>query len=365
MEEIKGGSNSSQLAEFSVAGYSQAFRELYLAKNSDDLLERLLKKIDELFGPECTVFLLRDQASRDLKYAKIIGPNSQSFQDKFVRRGEGLCGLAAETNQDIIITDSSRDPRFNSAADQWPGLEIRTMIALPFRLEKKIFGVVELLNKKNNTIYTLDELKLLTNLVAFAELVLGRIVLLKHISTREEFDPLSEAYNLRSFVNYFQREIARAERYGIDLSLLKTKIDYYEKIIQTFGQEAGERVVINLSFILRKTTRKVDLVARISENEFMLMLPNTNRDGANKLRMRILNILENQNLRTTGIPYTVTIDVFSENGQAVSTLLKVPEIRVCLNQVSPKNHQKKYPTPGEELEEIIISSLFPGQKRML
>lgn len=365
MEEIKGGSNAGQPGEFSAAGYNQAIRELCLAKSSDDLLDRLLKKIDELLAPGVAIFLLREQVSKNLKYVKIIGLNSQNFQDKFVQRGEGVCGLAAETNQGIIITDSSRDPRFKPATDQWPGLEIRTMIALPFRLEKKVFGVIELLNKKNNTIYTLDELKFLTSLVAFAELALERIVLLKYLSTQEEFDPLSEAYNLRAFVNYFQREIPRSERYGIDLSLLKIKIDYYEKIIQTFGQDAGDRVVTNLSFILRKTTRKVDLVARISENEFMIMLPNTNQDGANKLRLRILKILENQNLRATGIPYTVTIDVFSESGQAVSTLLKVPDIRVFLNQVSPKNQQKKYPTPGEELEEIIINSLFPGQKRML
>ncbi|MDW3229902.1 MAG: hypothetical protein PHQ48_08705 [Acidobacteriota bacterium] len=79
MEEIKGGSNAGQPGEFSAASYNQAIRELCLAKSSDDLLDRLLKKIDELLAPGVAIFLLREQVSKNLKYVKIIGLNSQNF----------------------------------------------------------------------------------------------------------------------------------------------------------------------------------------------------------------------------------------------------------------------------------------------
>lgn len=362
MEELKGGSGSDQLQSFPTAKFFEATRELALARDCDDLLDRLLKKIDELLGPAVTAFLLRDQASRDLRYAKVIGENASHLQDRMIRRGEGICGLAAETNQNIIISDCARDPRFKPKVDHLPGLEIYSLVAVPLRVEKKVFGLLGLFNKKNRRQFNLDEFKLLLSLINFAELLLERLVLLKHISELEEFDPLTEAYNTRAFVNYFQREVARCERYGIDLSLLKVDIDYYEKIIQTFGQEAWARVVTNLSFILKKTTRKVDLVARIGEYEFMIMLPNTNRAGAEKLRERIIKILESQNLRATGIPYTVTIEVYSESGQAVSALSKVSEVSTCLSQVNRKHLRRKYPTAGEELEENILSTLFSGQK---
>ncbi len=362
MEELKGGTGSEQLQSFPTARFFEATRELALARGCDDLLHRLLKKIDEFFGPAVMAFLLRDLASRDLRYAILTGESASHLQDRIIRRGEGICGLAAETNQNIIISDCSRDPRFNPRVDHLPGLEVYSLIAVPLRVEKKVFGLVALFNKKNRRQFNLDEFKLLLSLVTFAELLLERQVLRKHISELEEFDPLTEAYNTRAFVNYFQREVARCERYGIDLSLLKVDIDYYEKIIQTFGQEAGARVVTNLSFILRKTTRKVDLVARIGEYEFMIMLPNTNRAGAEKLRERIIKILENQNLRATGIPYTVTIEVYSESGQTVSALSRVSEVSTCLSQVNKKHLRRKYPTPGEELEENILSTLFSGQK---
>jgi len=362
MEELKGGIGSGKFQSFPTAKYFEATRELSLARSIDDLIERLLKKIDDIFAPAVAAFLLRDQASRDLRYGRVIGENAPSLQDRMIRRGEGICGLAAETNQNIIISDCSRDPRFNPKVDQLPGLEVYTLMAVPVRIEKKVYGLVSLFNKKNNQQFTLDEFKLLLSLIAFFELLLERLVLLKHVSELEEFDPQTDAYNTRAFVNYFQQEVARCERYGIDLSLLKVDIDYYEKIIQTFGQEAGARVVTNLSFILRKTTRKVDLVARIDEFEFMIMLPNTNRAGAIKLRERIIKILENQNLRATGIPYTVTIEVYSESGQAVQALSKVSEVSACLSQVNKKHMRRKYPTPGEELEENILSTLFSRPK---
>ncbi|MGQ9800907.1 MAG: diguanylate cyclase [Candidatus Saccharicenans sp.] len=362
MEELKGGTGSNQLQVFPTARFFEAVRDLSLAKDSNDLLERLLKKIEDFFAPELAALLLRDQASHDLSYARIVGEKPDKLQDKIIKRGEGICGLAAETNQNIIISDCARDPRFNPKVDHLPGLEVYSLMAVPLRQEKKVFGLVALFNKKNRRQFNLDEFKLLLSLLTLSEMLLERMVLLKHISELEEFDPLTETYNTRAFVNYFQREVARCERYGIDLSLLRVDVDYYEKIIQTFGQEAGERVVSNLSFILRKTTRRVDLVARIGEYEFMIMLPNTNRAGALKLRERIMKILESQNLRATGIPYTVTIEVYSESGQTVSALSKVSEISTCLNQVNRKQTRRKYPTPGEELEENILSALFSGPK---
>jgi len=362
MEEIKGGPNQSGALIFQPANYYEAARELSLSKNSDELLERLLKKAEEFFQPEIIAFLLRDLATRDLRYALVLGEKGQDLKDRLVRRGEGICGLAAETNQNIIIADTSRDPRFNPQVDQIPGLEINTLMAIPFRVEKRVFGVISLFNKKNKSLYTLDQFKLFLSLVGLAELVLERITLLKQIAELEELDSLTQVYNLRTFVKYFHRELNRCERYGIDLSLLKITVDYYEKTIQTFGQEAGERVVTNLAFILKKTTRKVDLVARSGEDEFMVMLPHTRREGAQKLRLRILKILENQNLRATGIPYTVTIEVFSETGESVSALSKIPEISSIISQVSKSSQRRRYPTSGEELEAAILGSLFGGQK---
>jgi len=362
MDEIKGGLAQKEEKFLDPARFLETIKELPLAKNSDDLLDRFLKKAAGLLDPELAAFLLKDPATRDLRYALLLGEKIDKLKDRVVKRGEGICGLAAETNQNLIITDCAKDPRFNSEIDQVPGLEIKSLMAIPFRIERIVHGVLFLINKKNKAAFTLEEFKLLLALTAFAELTLERIILLKQIRELEDFDQLTQTYNPKTFFEYFQREVARSERYDSNLSLLKVDVDYFEKIIQTFGPEAGERVLLNLSQILKKTTRKVDLVARVGQEEFLVLLPNTTQAGAQKVRERLQKILENQNLRATGIPYTITADVFSESGESAVNLYKIPQINALLNQISRRSQRRKYPTVGEELEEAVTSSLFLAQK---
>jgi len=362
MDQIKDGFTESDAETLNPTRFFDIIKELSLAKNPDDLLDRLLKKASGLFDPEVAAFLLKDPASGDLRYALVYGDETSNLKDRLVRKGEGVCGLVAETNQNLIIVDCAKDPRFNPDVDRIPGLETRSLMAVPFRIERIAHGLIYLINKRNNLAFSLEEFKLLMSLIAFAELTLERMILLKQIRELENFDRLTQAYNPKTFFEYFEREVARSERYGSDLSMLKLDIDYFEKIIQTFGQDAAERVLLNLSFILKKMTRKVDLVARVGECEFLVLLSNTPHSGAQRVRERLQKILENQNLRATGIPYTVSVEVYSGSGESAVNLYKVPKIITLSNQVSKKSRKRKYPTVGEELEEAVAGSLFSGQK---
>ena len=352
----------NEQASYNQAKVYEAIRELGLARNSDDLLLRLVQKAVAFCQPDLASFLIKDLASGDLRYALNQGEKAENLKDRVVRKGEGVSGLAAETNQNIIITNIQEDPRFNPEMDNLPEIEIKSLMTVPFRIEKAVFGLIYLVNGPGKKPFSLEEFKLVQTLVSFAELALERIVLVKELKQLEDYDGLTQTYNAKTFFSYFQREIDRCQRYGHDLSLLRIDVDYFEKIIQTFGQEAGDRVLTNLSFILKKTTRRVDLVARIELDEFLVLLPDTNRDGAQKLRDRLLKILDSQNLRSTGIPYTVTIDVYSESGTEAANFYRMPQINAWINQIKNQNQKRKYPTPGEELAELVLSTLVAAKK---
>jgi diguanylate cyclase (GGDEF)-like protein len=362
MEETEGGQLDNEQASYNQAKVYEAIRELGLARNSDDLLLRLMQKAVAFCQPDLASFLIKDPASGDLRYALNQGEKAENLKDRVVRKGEGVSGLAAETNQNIIITNIQEDPRFNPEIDNLPEIEINSLMTVPFRIEKAVFGLIYLVNGPGKKPFSLEEFKLVQTLVSFAELALERIVLVKELKQLEDYDGLTQTYNAKTFFSYFQREIDRCQRYGHDLSLLRIDVDYFEKIIQTFGQEAGDRVLTNLSFILKKTTRRVDLVARIELDEFLVLLPDTNRDGAQKLRDRLLKILDSQNLRSTGIPYTVTIDVYSESGTEAANFYRMPQINAWINQIKNQNQKRKYPTPGEELAELVLSTLVAAKK---
>lgn len=360
MVASKGGDNSrgalkvSYLHEFS--------KTLSSSRTVDEILNALMETISHLLDPEAAAFLLREVATHDLKYSLVTGRLDESIKGKILRRGEGLPGLASETNQDILIIDCSQDPRFNPDVEQIDNVEFKSVIAAPFRVEKIAFGVVYLINRKDQQNYQIEDLNLLSALIRQAEISIERLILIKRIKELEEIDAATGVLNDRGFFKYFQKEIARAERYKLDLSILEIRIDYYQKLLQTFGHGAGERVVVNLSSILRKTSRKVDLVGHLEEDLFMVLLPHTDRFGAGRLRDRILKILNHQNLRQTGIPYTVTINIHHETGENTVNLYRLPIILHLLNHLNMKNRTNRPLMPGEELEENIKSTLFLAGK---
>jgi hypothetical protein len=100
MDEIKGGRANNEPESLTAGKFLETIKDLSYAKNADDLLDRLLKKIISLFDPEIATFLLKDQASGGWRYALAVGEKAESLKERFLA-GRSHAGLAGETNQNI------------------------------------------------------------------------------------------------------------------------------------------------------------------------------------------------------------------------------------------------------------------------
>lgn len=104
---------------------------------------------------------------------------------------------------------------------------------------------------------------------------------LADLSTR---DALTSLRNRRYFNERFYDEFARAVREGTPLSLLLIDVDHFREINDTFGQLVGDRCLVAIADVLRTTVaRATDTVARYGGEEFVILLPNTEVEGAAKL----------------------------------------------------------------------------------
>ncbi len=86
-------------------------------------------------------------------------------------------------------------------------------------------------------------------------------------------DFLTGISNRREFLHLAEREIRRAARGGDRLSLLLLDIDRFKKINDTLGHEAGDRVLMEISALIRKHLRDFDVFARFGGEEFVILLP--------------------------------------------------------------------------------------------
>lgn len=95
------------------------------------------------------------------------------------------------------------------------------------------------------------------------------------LKTKPRCDELTGLLDRQHFVELSQQLFLVAQRYQNDLSLLLFDLDHFNKINEQFGQSTGDSVLQCVARIAHEHTRNADVLARYSDEEFILLLPNT------------------------------------------------------------------------------------------
>lgn len=120
-------------------------------------------------------------------------------------------------------------------------------------------------------------------------------------------DPLTLLYNRRHFENLVANEFARTARYKSFAACLMIDVDYFKRINDEYGHRTGDIVLKEISQIIISCLRKVDTVARWGGEEFIALLPRTNKEDSHMAAERILKAISEY--KFTGIDGQVTVSI--------------------------------------------------------
>jgi two-component system cell cycle response regulator len=109
-------------------------------------------------------------------------------------------------------------------------------------------------------------------------------------------DPLTGLYNRRYFFNTLEKEFERSKRYNRALSLLMMDIDFFKSVNDKCGHLTGDKILTIIARILKTDLRKIDICARYGGEEFVILLPETDVNGAISVANRDLNEIREQDL---------------------------------------------------------------------
>jgi diguanylate cyclase (GGDEF)-like protein len=118
-------------------------------------------------------------------------------------------------------------------------------------------------------------------------------------------DPLTGLANRRGGERSVASEISRARRQRTALSCIFIDIDNFKRINDTFGHQAGDRLLMDISDLLRHTLRAYDILVRWGGEEFLLILPGVTLDQARRLAERIRAAVERLDTQGLG-PVTIS-----------------------------------------------------------
>ncbi|MCX7627798.1 MAG: diguanylate cyclase [Methylophilaceae bacterium] len=133
-----------------------------------------------------------------------------------------------------------------------------------------------------------DELKEAQAKVAQAEARIEQLTQeIEQLSLNAQQDYLTGTLNRRGMDDAFARELGRADRSGLPLSVALLDIDHFKKLNDTLGHEAGDAALAHLAKVVKAILRPTDIVARYGGEEFVILLPETDQAEGIKVMMRV------------------------------------------------------------------------------
>ena len=105
-------------------------------------------------------------------------------------------------------------------------------------------------------------------------------------------DQLTGLFNRRYFDEAITAEVARASRYGRDLSVIFLDVDFFKKYNDEYGHQHGDMVLKKISQIIKLNIREIDIATRYGGEEFVVILPETPQDDAYTVAEKIRQSVE-------------------------------------------------------------------------
>jgi len=139
-------------------------------------------------------------------------------------------------------------------------------------------------------------------------------------------DPLSGCFNRRGLNQLAEREVARAIRQKKELSVLAIDLDHFKRVNDDYGHLTGDEVIREVGDLLRRTAREADVVARFGGEEFTILAPETNEEGALILADRVMEAFRTNKFRSLPPDARITTSIgiaaeFARDDEVAKTLL--------------------------------------------
>jgi diguanylate cyclase (GGDEF)-like protein len=273
-------------------------------------LGELLRLITEMIGvtlgfSEFAVLLV-DEASGELEVKASYGfPDEAEVEGVRFASGEGVSGEAARSGEYVLVRDVAREPRFL----YYRGRQVHggSFLSVPMKHKEKVVGVLNFSRPQVNG-FTSEEIKLLISVASQAALAIANALLYQETVELSLTDPLTGIHNRRHLFARLDMELARAQRFNTQVSVLVIDIDHFKRFNDSFGHPAGDEVLKGVARVIESSIRRIDTVARVGGEEFVVVLPGTGKADAGEVAEKLRRAVERTSLSPTEArPVTISL----------------------------------------------------------
>ena len=159
---------------------------------SDDAFRGLLGAIVEvarsIFGARASSILLLDEESEELVFEAVVGEGEESLLGMRFPAGKGIAGWVLATRTPLVIEDVNSDPRFASDVAEDTGYVPSGLMAAPLLHDERALGVLEVLDRPERSLFSLQEMELLGLFANQASIAVDLLLKARHAERVLEHD---------------------------------------------------------------------------------------------------------------------------------------------------------------------------------
>jgi len=337
-QQIKDLQRKYQKIELALTDRTQeshilSFTRRLIEKSSEgrglkEILEDIAKEIEQFF-PGDVVFM--EVYSEEINFA------FHFYSKPGLEIPEILREEVIDKAQAKLINNLASFPKYKDMAQNFSSL-----LAAPFVEKGKGIGILGVLTRELYE-FTPRELELLSSITLHAGLIIENTELLEKTKYLSITDGLTQVFNRRHFQEKLQAEIQKAKETHQPLSLIIGDIDNFKFYNDAQGHLAGDEVLKTIANILKKNTKGQDIVARFGGEEFVLILPRTDKKSAVKLaedlREKVSEYVfpAEEKMPQKDVTITFGVATYPEDGDTPEKILSIADQRLYKGKEQGKN----------------------------
>lgn len=278
-----------------LSSFQLIISEINSNPDLDRVLDLIIQKAIQIVEAERGSLMLFDPQSEELYIKSSVGLSKRTISGVRIKPGEGIAGWVFKEGKPLLIKEGAKDLRFKKF--EKIEVELKSIISVPLKIKNQAIGVINADNKREGDVFNTDDLQLLSAFANQVAIAIQNAQLHQEIKGLAITDGLTDLYNFRYLQERLEEETKRAQRFRRPLALIMADIDYFKEFNDTYGHPEGNKVLKVLANILKANVRGIDIVGRYGGEEFIIILPEADREEAQKIAERIRIKVEEYNFK--------------------------------------------------------------------
>lgn len=246
----------------------------------------------------------------------------------------------AQGGQPIVLTELSEDAAV-AEIDGCPGIDPGPVLYVPLRQRDPAGGYIAVFRRRGRARFTNGDVRSILLLAASLGSALECQRLSSGVQKQAVTDDLTEVYNARFLKAALRREFLRASRFGQELSVVMIDVDHLGTYNDETGDLRGTVLLREIASVLAQQVRAFDILAKHGDDEFMLVLPQTDLEGALEVAERMRTAVENHSfagLASGAVTVSLGVGAFPREGADATAV--VAKARRALSQAKERGRNR-------------------------